>query len=103
MTTKKKYRLPWEYCECGCHGHELNILGEYFWSRMDGVELTPDGKHWNWSNPGRKFTLSRQHGFYGPQKQFSSDEDLDKEVISILKGKKDNILKELKLLKALDK
>lgn len=36
MPTKKKKKqkkksLDWEYCECGCHGHELEIGGQYFW------------------------------------------------------------------------
>lgn len=23
--------LPWQYCECGCHGHELRIGDFYRW------------------------------------------------------------------------
>ena len=26
----KKIELNWEYCECGCHGHELNVAGKYW-------------------------------------------------------------------------
>lgn len=31
----EKKRLPWVYCECGCHGHEISIGGLYFWSLTD--------------------------------------------------------------------
>jgi hypothetical protein len=24
-------KLPWKYCECGCHGWDLSIGGLYFW------------------------------------------------------------------------
>lgn len=26
-----KKKLNFEYCECGCHGFELSVAGQYFW------------------------------------------------------------------------
>lgn len=30
-----KKKLKFEYCECGCHGHELSVAGQYFWVLND--------------------------------------------------------------------
>lgn len=27
---KRKYHFKWEYCECGCHGSDLEIAGMQF-------------------------------------------------------------------------
>lgn len=27
--------LPWEYCECGCHAHELSVGDFYRWMFQD--------------------------------------------------------------------
>lgn len=43
-------KLPWKYCECGCHGWDLNIAGCYFWL------------HWDLKS---KWTLRTGHGFCG--------------------------------------
>lgn len=28
-------KLDFEYCECGCHGFELSVAGQYFWVNDD--------------------------------------------------------------------
>ena len=45
-----KLTLPWEYCECGCHGWSLDIGGNYFWL------------HWDLAS---RWTLRSGHGFLG--------------------------------------
>lgn len=32
---RKRGTLPWEYCECGCHGHEVRIGTLYYWMFND--------------------------------------------------------------------
>jgi hypothetical protein len=32
---KKSKRVNWEYCECGCHGHELLLGPLYYWMFND--------------------------------------------------------------------
>lgn len=45
--------LPWKYCECGCHGFELNVTkGCYYWCH---VQL----------EPSTKYHLHSGHGFTG--------------------------------------
>jgi hypothetical protein len=46
---KQKMKLPWEYCECGCKGWNLDVGGVYFWMYWDLHE------HWY---------VSKQHGFH---------------------------------------
>ena len=49
---KKADTLPWKYCECGCHGHELNIGNQYYWLFND----LQGGFH-----------LHTDHGWLGPK------------------------------------
>ncbi|MDP2933822.1 MAG: hypothetical protein Q8N81_06890, partial [bacterium] len=32
---KKSTRIQWEYCECGCHGYELQLGHAYYWMFND--------------------------------------------------------------------
>lgn len=52
--SKSKTTIPWEYCECGCKGHTLDVAGIRLWSYM-----ALDDTH------GGPFFLKRVHGWYG--------------------------------------
>ncbi|MBX4210534.1 hypothetical protein KW783_01010 [Candidatus Parcubacteria bacterium] len=30
-TEEKGTKIGWEYCECGCHGHDIHFGPVYFW------------------------------------------------------------------------
>lgn len=40
--------MNWEYCECGCHGHELQVAGRYFWlfNDLKGTYRLHSGHGW---------------------------------------------------------
>lgn len=67
--------LPWEYCECGCHGHELVVSkGCYFWC----YQPEPIGK---------KFVLRSGHGILGPHiGTFKSWREVDEALVPILRA-----------------
>jgi hypothetical protein len=44
--------LEWEYCECGCHGHEGGVQGNMLWIYNDLKD---------------NFYLHRGHGFTSPR------------------------------------
>ena len=45
-----KKALPWEYCECGCHGHQLSF---------GDIQL------WSYNNLHGKLSLYVGHSSYG--------------------------------------
>lgn len=62
-------RLPWEYCECGCKGWNLDVGGVYF------------HLHWDLKD---KWYLSREHGISSTRKVYKSApeaEDVVKEAL----------------------
>ena len=62
--------MRWEYCECGCHGHESGAGGTYFW-------LYNDLKG--------NLTLYRGHGFYGEKLgTYKEWEDADNKANEIM-------------------
>jgi len=69
----------WEYCECGCHGHELRIGNYYYW-------LYNDLKG--------NFYLREGHGFPATINLgiFKSFEEADQKVKELIKEQ----IKELK-------
>jgi hypothetical protein len=58
----KKKELPWEYCECGCHGHELSVAGQHFWCLTTWPELGTDKPPSTYS-----FHLHSGHGWISPK------------------------------------
>ena len=54
---QERLTLPWEYCECGCKGWNLNVGGVYF--------------HLHWDLKG-KWYLSREHGISNTRKVYKS-------------------------------
>jgi hypothetical protein len=72
---KNRGFLPWEYCECGCKGHELVISKDvYFWSYMP----KPIGK---------TFVLFAGHGMSGKRLGvYKTQRDRDAALVPILKG-----------------
>jgi hypothetical protein len=46
MSKSKKFN--WKYCECGCHGFELSVGGQYYWclDRLDGTFILNQGHAW---------------------------------------------------------
>lgn len=42
-TTSQK--IGWEYCECGCHGHEIRFGPIYFWLFNDLGKGSDSDKH----------------------------------------------------------
>ena len=68
MTKKKKTleKLPWEYCECGCHQNILHILGLSFsslmsWSDNAAGQKIPGSDMFRLSEPSHshKYTYFR--------------------------------------------
>ncbi len=53
--------LKWEYCECGCHGHEASKLGKDFWMFND-LGQDSSGKI---DTSKAKFYLNSGHGWMG--------------------------------------
>jgi hypothetical protein len=51
-------KLPWKYCECGCHGWDLNIGGNYFWLHWNTKDK------WTLCKDGHGFTLGTEVGVY---------------------------------------
>jgi len=80
---KNRSFLPWEYCECGCHGHELQIGDRWFWT------TSADCK---WSKTGRRHFLGEGHGYASSKRigEYDSDREADEALIPIIK----TILKE---------
>lgn len=37
-----KKELNWEYCECGCHGLDLQVAYQYFWCFIHWPESVKD-------------------------------------------------------------
>lgn len=63
--------MNWEYCECGCHGHEAHAAGIYFW-------LFNDLKG--------NYTLHRGHGWLSPViGKYKSWEEAEEKAREILK------------------
>ena len=61
----------WEYCECGCHGHELKIAGLRFWCFQSIIEKS--GKMYI-----AAVSVHKGHGFSGDQlfyKTYSRTDD----------------------------
>ena len=55
--------FPWEYCECGCHGHSLVLGGLEFWCQQD-IREWPSGS----AQKGMQLisvVVYQGHGFYG--------------------------------------
>lgn len=67
--------LPWEYCECGCHGHELVISKDcYFWC----FQPEPIGK---------SFVLRTGHCSLGTHLgTFKTWREVDEAIVPILKS-----------------
>ncbi len=80
--------LPWEYCECGCHGFSISLMGNVYW-------CTTRGDQW---------VLYEGHGFYGVKMgscktSRAKDEFLYKEYTAALDheiAKRDAIEKKIK-------
>ena len=66
---KKSKRVDWEYCECGCHGHELRLGPLYYWMFND---LGRGGS-------AKRFHLNTDHSGLGSRLgSFSSFEEADR-------------------------
>ena len=79
--SKHKILPGWEYCECGCHGHSLEMGGLSFWLYNDlkgNYYLDYNHKH------GERIGV------------YKSWEEADKKVREILKKHKAKVMKELK-------
>lgn len=90
-------RLPWKYCECGCHGHQLDILGESFWV----------GTYFKDPNNGdytiERINLHSGHSWTAPLiGTYKSWEEIDAEVLKRLKEKAEKIKEELKLIEEVE-
>lgn len=70
LPAKERRRLPWEYCECGCHGWDLSLGGVYF--------------HLYW-DLGDKWFLSREHGISSTRKIYKSAPEAEAVVIEALR------------------
>jgi hypothetical protein len=76
---KKQKKINWEYCECGCHGHEATVKGTHYWVFND---LGPkrDGN-------GSLFHLHRGHGFMGVKLgEFDGFETVDSYINTMQSG-----------------
>jgi hypothetical protein len=63
---KKRKALPWKYCECGCHGNELELGGVYFWS-LTTFEKDAAGRSLDDGKGGlliREIVLRDAHGWW---------------------------------------
>ena len=77
--------LPWESCECGCHGSELKIGGLYFWTLMEFP--TSFGAGNNYSTEGSVFHLNDGHSRYGNDLgTFNSGQKRDNFIRKILEA-----------------
>lgn len=67
--------LPWEYCECGCHGHELKVGKNcYYWCF---IQL----------EPSRRYHLHTNHGFTGQKLGvFKTWREVDDALAPIIKA-----------------
>jgi hypothetical protein len=43
---KSRLRLPWKYCECGCHGHAFGAGGFHFWKDGERMAVDQHGNIW---------------------------------------------------------
>lgn len=78
--------LNWEYCECGCHGHEAGIRGTMFWI---------------YSNLQGSFYLHQGHGFLSPRIGiYKTWEEADAKANEAFQAKAIPLMAELKKLMA---
>lgn len=86
----KEKTLNWEYCECGCHGSELRIGGEYFWSLTDWPEK--NGKP-DYDKP--MFHLNDGHKYGKHLGTFKTSEERDEHVRGIIRKHMEELKKAL--------
>lgn len=59
-TKQKAYKtLPWKYCECGCHQHELDAQGRHFtiYNDLRGNFIVAEGHNAKYSSNEPKKSL----------------------------------------------
>ena len=92
MKTKKNITpLPWKYCECGCHGFEMEIGKLYFWCIM--VFPANWGESNGWNSEGSVFHLNDGHKYGNHLGSFNSMEELNDFVRKILSNNLANLKK----------
>jgi hypothetical protein len=94
----KSPALPWEYCECGCHGSELRIGNFYRWSLMTWPVV--DGKN-DYAHPQHHLNTGHKWGKH--LGTWSSSEELNAFVRAELAQLAPDVEKQLKLIKKLAK
>ena len=86
---KQMYRrLPWEYCECGCHGFSVSLGSLRYWT-----DCEPDRKK------DETFHLYRGHGWIPPAKELGRYDSLDAADLAVRKHTKPLIKDQLAQLK----
>jgi len=71
-----KQGLPWKYCECGCHQHEISLAGEYY------------AVYWNLED---NYWVTQSHFVGGLL--FHSPEEVEGHILQQLANKKDRLIK----------
>jgi hypothetical protein len=76
---KKPKALPWEYCECGCKGHDLNIEDFYVWRFIEFPDAPDSYKE------EKVYLLAGQMAWHKQLGRFDSRELCDTFVRELIK------------------
>jgi hypothetical protein len=82
-------KIPWKYCECGCHGHEATVGGMYFTTYQ------------SLRKGGKLFLAVGQHHAHLTGKPYNSHQEVDAVIQELLVKRKRELKEQLKQLRDL--